>query len=252
MVETLKKVDDADLMPLKKALFKFWKYFHDDDFFFIGCIIGRHPFSKLLQLSSQYNIKNERATYFIESLLKKHLRDINLGNRAGDAEIEDVLFNLKNLIRDVKYYPAIYKLPPNLKKYFADVVLDKLPYLARAYVCDKLKFGLDAQRAIKEKIVIEYVERVFHMSQELFKKSALEIFRARTYDVNGKRYINLEDIAQWEQIVIDESTHTSTKQFFDFFTEHCKDNEYTRAIIQDLNKKLDEEFINGLKNIARS
>lgn len=252
MVESLKKVDDADLMPLKKELFKFWERFHDDDFFFIGCIIGRHPFSKLLQLSSQYNIKNERATYFIESLFKKHLRDINLGNRAGDAEIEDVLFRLKNFIREVKYYPAIYKLPPNLKKYFADVVLDKLPFLAHTYVCYKLEYGLDAQCAIEEKLVIEYVERVFHMSQELFKKSALEIFHARTCDVNGIHCLDLEDIAQWEQIVIDESNPASTKQCLDFFTEHCKDNEYTRAIIQDLNKKLDEEFINGLKNIARS
>lgn len=252
MVEPLKKVDDADLMPLKKELFKFWERFHDDDFFFIGCIIGRHPFSKLLQLSSQYNIKNERATYFIESLFKKHLRDINLGNRASDAEIEKVLRRTKEITRDVKYYPAIYKLPQNLKKYFADVNFDKLPFLARTYVRNKLKFGLDAQRAIEEKIVIEYVERVFHMSQEAFKKSALDIFKTHIYYVNGKRHLNLEDIAQWEQIVIDESTHTSTKQFFDFFVEHCKDNEYSRAIIQDLNKQLDEEFINGLKNIARS
>ena len=38
MVEPLKKVDDADLMPLKKELFKFWERFHNDDFFFIGCI----------------------------------------------------------------------------------------------------------------------------------------------------------------------------------------------------------------------
>ena len=106
--------------------------------------------------------------------------------------------------------------------------------------------------SIEEKTVLDYVERAFHMSLEAFKKSALDIFQTRIYYVNGKRYLNLEDIAQWEQIVIDESTYTSTKQFLDFCIEHCNDNEYSRALIQDLNKMLDEEFINGLKNIARS
>ena len=208
MFENL-KVDVTDLMPLKKVLFKFWKHFRDDDFFFIGATIGKHTYREFCDYVAQYNLKSWNLDAFVALNLKKDLCSINLDESTGAKEIALALYHLKSMTDSIKFYPFINRIEPNLKKYFADIP-PKLPYLAAVLWYVKLYKGLTATKYLPEDFVIGYFKRFFNMSPDFFRENAYIFFDVERLEVDGEISVNLESLVEFEEVIYQETRPSSS------------------------------------------
>lgn len=253
MIETL-KVDDADLKPLKKELFKFWKHFHDDDFFFIGLTVGRHTYREFCDAVNEYNLKGYRLDSFVFLNLKKSFRNFNFDERVGDKEISYALHHLKTITESIKFYPVINKVDTKIQKYFAPIP-KRLPFFAMMLWNLKFSKGINATKDISEDFFFKHFQRF--MSLELIKESAYNIFNVKRRSVNGKIFIDLESLAEWEEIVIDESRPGG--KFADLVTALKNDGSNIDDFLNNLDeggKKLlecirDDELQQELANLAK-
>ena len=197
------RVDDADLMPLKKVLLGFWKFFHNDEFFFIGATIGKRTYREFCNYVTQYNLEGRELDSFIALNLKKDFRSLNLDESTGDKEISLALYHLKSMTDSIKFYPFINKIDPKLKKYFADIP-EELPYFATVLWYLKLYKGLTATKTIQEDFVIDHFERFYRIKPNFFRESAYNIFNIKRNKIDGKIFIDLESLVEWEEIVYGE------------------------------------------------
>ena len=197
------EVDEIKI--LKKTLFKLWKLFKRDDFFFVGVVVGRHSYQKLYQLADEYNLGKDAADSFLALQLKRYdykfLRDSVA--TFTDKEVNLALRYLKRFTAELKFIPAVLKLK-SLRKFFADPPFHLYP-LAALFVAHALKIDTSKSATFAtESSARQYFNLYYDISDDDFDFQVFNLMEIKPREENGTRWLPLYDLAELETIICDE------------------------------------------------
>lgn len=199
-----------DTAKLKKLLYKLWLDYGDSHFFFIGAVVGRITYRKFYLLADEYNLGKDAVDSFLALQLKrldyKNLRDSD--EHFTDVDVDKAINSLKRLTSTIKYIPIVFKLKSmpkyeSLQKYFADTS-KPLPPLSNLFISQKLTYGLKNCPAITETWTRNYFEENFKIVDGDFDKQVFELMEVRVTEKDGKRYLDLGDLAELEEVIYEE------------------------------------------------
>lgn len=208
-------------VPLKKTLFKLWKHFAENDFFFIGAVVGRVSYKKFYQLADEYNLGQNAADNFLALQLKRYdfidLR--NSDSHFSDKEVVFALRYLKRLTANLKFIPAVLKLK-SLRKFFADPPFLLYP-LAALFVAHALKIDTSKVATyLTDSSARQYFDYYYDISGADFDFQVFDLMEIKAREIDGTQWLPLLDLAELESIICDEhSPKNSPEDFWLAFKE---------------------------------